>query len=226
MQFLYHSCAGEESITLDGEAFSYLIKVRRAKQGENLALRHLRDENLYTYCIAEIQPKKAILLKQGQRESPTYKGGVHLLWAIIEPKVIEKTLPMLNELGVSQISFFYADYSQRQFKLSLERMHKILINSCQQCGRSHLMKIEMLKDFAQVCEIYQDFYAFDFGGNDIKEVDFTTLPYLRVMIGAEGGFSMQERARFSKVITSNDQLILRSESASVLIAALARLRNT
>ena len=130
MQFLYHKDAGNPLVSVNDENVNYLMKVRRVQLGETLALRNLNDDNLYTYELSEIDKKALTLRLQASQNAPSnIKSHLHLLWAIIEPKIIEKTLPMLNELGVSRISFFYAAFSQGHFKLSLPRMEKILIQS-------------------------------------------------------------------------------------------------
>ena len=232
MQFLYQQNAGDSQIEIFNDDFTYIIKARRLQLDSVIKVRNLQDKKLYTYTIAEIKKKSALLTKIGEQDSqPSYSSPLHLLWAIIDPKVIEKTLPFLNELGISRISFFYAEFSQWQFSLNLQRMQKILISSCQQCGRIDLMELEVLKDFDCVCERYTPFYAFDFGGEDIrshnpfKRENNESLENasVRVMVGAEGGFSQRERQRFAKIITLNDTLILRSESASVFLASLAKL---
>lgn len=234
MQFLYLQNAGDSQIEVINDDFTYLIKARRFGIDSTLKVRNLKDKNLYTYVITEIKKKSALLTKISEQDSQSghYSSPLHLLWAIIDPKVIEKTLPFLNELGIPRISFFYAEFSQRQFSLNLQRMQKILISSCQQCGRIDLMELEVLKDFDSICERYAPFYAFDFGGMDIREhnpfkaKNNESLENVRVMVGAEGGFSQRERQRFAKIISLNDTLILRSESASVFLASVARLANT
>lgn len=231
MQFLYQQNAGDSQIEIINDDFAYLIKARRLQIDSVIKVRNLQDKKLYTYAITEIGKKSALLTKISEQDSQNSRSSpLHLLWAIIDPKVIEKTLPFLNELGIPSISFFYAEFSQRQFSLNLQRMQKILISSCQQCGRTDLMELEVLKDFDSICERYTPFYAFDFGGDDIRQHN----PFneclenanVRVMVGAEGGFSQRERQRFAKIITLNDTLILRSESASVFLASLARLTQT
>ena len=112
MQFLYHKDAGNPLVSVNDENVNYLMKVRRVQLGETLALRNLNDDNLYTYELSEIDKKALTLRLQASQNAPSnIKSHLHLLWAIIEPKIIEKTLPMLNELGVSRISFFYAAFS-------------------------------------------------------------------------------------------------------------------
>lgn len=107
MQFLYHKDAGNPLVSVNDENVNYLMKVRRVQLGETLALRNLNDDNLYTYELSEIDKKALTLRLQASQNAPSnIKSHLHLLWAIIEPKIIEKTLPMLNELGVSRISFF------------------------------------------------------------------------------------------------------------------------
>ncbi len=231
MQFLYQQNAGDFQVEIINDDFTYLIKARRFGVDSVVKMRNLKDKKLYTYAITEIKKKSALLTKISEQDSQnSHSSPLHLLWAIIDPKVIEKTLPFLNELGIPRISFFYAEFSQRQFSLNLQRMQKILISSSQQCGRIDLMELEALKDFDCVCERYAPFYAFDFGGMDVREhnpfkQDSKSLENasVRVMVGAEGGFSQRERQRFAKIITLNDTLILRSESASVFLASLARL---
>lgn len=234
MQFLYQPNAGDFQVEISDDDFTYLIKARRFGVDSVVKMRNLKDKKLYTYAITEIKKKSALLTKISEQDSQnSHSSPLHLLWAIIDPKVIEKTLPFLNELGIPRISFFYAEFSQRQFSLNLQRMQKILISSSQQCGRIDLMELEVLKDFDSICERYAPFYAFDFGGMDIREYnpfkqDSKDLENasVRVMVGAEGGFSQRERQRFAKIITLNDTLILRSESASVFLASLARLATT
>lgn len=227
MQFLYHKDVGVNELILEGEEFHYLCRVRRFGVGKVVALRNLRDGILYRYEILEVG-KKSLKLelieglsnKQDCEISESRQDfALHLLWAIIDPKVIEKSLPTLNELGVAKITFFYAQYSQHSFKPNLSRMEKILIQSCQQCGRAMLMELEILESFEKVCERYEDFSVFDFGGVSLSKAHgLKSKPY-RIMVGPEGGFSQKERERFKHIFSLPQAGILRSESACIFLAS-------
>jgi len=213
MQFLYYQNPTSD-IILTGDDHKYLFKVRRIKKNEIVKIRNLKDDYLYIYKIIDINKNKAFLKLKEKILAPNKpKKFFHLGWCIIDPKNIEKTLPTLNEIGVSKISFIYCDFSQRNFKLKLDRIVKILINSCQQCGRSNLMEIEVLNSIKEFIEKY-DFIALDFNGEEIKCKEYNKA----FLIGPEGGFSEEERKLFKEKIKLKG-FILRSESAACAIAS-------
>lgn len=215
MQFVYFPEPSTQ-ITLRGEEHKYLFKVRRLKKSDPVKIRTLKDDFLYIYRIDEINKKEAVLSLCEKIISPNRPHTfVHLAWCIVDPKNIEKTLPFLNETGVGKITFVYCDYSQKNFRLKPERIEKILINSCQQCGRSSLMQTEFLNSSSEFFSRYSDFYALDFDGEDIGCGLKPDKPFL---IGPEGGFSEEERACFKEKLKFRG-FILRSETAAVGISA-------
>jgi len=215
MQFLYYENP-QNNIIITGEDHKYLFKVRRIKANELVKIRNLKDDNLYIYKIDSINKKEAILSLQETVHSPNKPNKyLHIGWCIIDPKNIEKALPSLNEMGVSKISFVYCDYSQKNFKLKLDRLKKILINSSQQCGRSNLMEIEIINSSKEFFEKYKNFIAIDFNGKEFPcDID-TKEPFL---IGPEGGFSQTEKEKF-KTIYKFKSFILRSETAACALSA-------
>lgn len=227
MRFIYHSKSGLDSLFLDKETSHYLSKVLRLKAGAKIALRNMQDDNLYFYIISNAESKGILLHLDSQIKQinmPNYH--LHLIISIIESKIIEKMLPTLNELGVAKISFFYAKFSQRNFKLDLERLHKILLSSSQQCGRSALMEIEMLSDFSSVLKKYPHFLALDFNGEVLDsqlDLSLDSSGIYRILIGPEGGFSNEERTQFKRIISLPDSLILRTQSACAFIASAIKV---
>ena len=216
MQFLYSKDAGSATLTLTGEEHKYLFKVRRFEVGKELSFRNMKDDTRYEYRIEDISKKEATLIMiESYHDTNKPSKTLHLLWCIIDTKVIEKTLPMLNQLGLSKISFLYCDRSQKNFKPDLKRLEKILINSSQQCGRSDLMVLEVLPSLAEAMEKYGDFSVMDFGGDtEVAGVE-------AIMIGCEGGFSQDERQKLEKrqKIGINSPYILKSETAALTFAS-------
>jgi 16S rRNA (uracil1498-N3)-methyltransferase len=214
MQFLYYPNPTTQ-ITLTGDAHKYLFKVRRIKKNEKIKIRNLKDDFLYIYEIIDINKKEALLKLVEKIHSPSKPHKFfHLAWCVIDPKNIEKTLPSLNEIGVSKISFIYCDYSQRNFKLKLERLTKILINSSQQCGRSDMIEIEILNSSKEFFEKYPNFAVLDFDGEKIECKNINK----PILIGPEGGFSEDER-KFFKEKYRLEGFILRSETAACAISS-------
>lgn len=216
VQFLYHHGAGDSLLTLEGEPFHYLYKVRRTRAKEHIMLRNLKNHERYTYELVDISRKEARLKLLFKEDKPVIPARfIHLLWAIVEPKIIEKTLPALNELGVGKITFFYARYSQRDLRLDMERLERIFIHSCEQCGRSMPPNLELLNSFKEAYQMYPASAMLDFGGEVLQDGACEC-----IMIGPEGGFSEEERACGAQKFSAGN-LILRSESAAMF--ALARL---
>ncbi len=218
MQFVYSCDASNETLKVDGDIYKYLFKARREKLGSTIFFRNLIDNYLYEYEIFDITKKDATLrLLQKQEKVIEAKKKFHLIWAVVDPKTIEKQLPYLNEIGVDKITFFYADYSQKNFKLNLEKFEKILINSSQQCGRSSIIRLEVLNSLLEVLKNYDNCFVFNFSNNYIdnnKEIN-------RVVVGCEGGFSPKELENFSdeKIVGIDSNLILRSETAVTVLAS-------
>ncbi len=211
MQFLYLDEDLTKEIVLKNESFKYIIKVRRKKEGEILHVRNLKDDNLYTYKLKNIEKKSAVLEFLHVKKIPKKGGDFKLCWAVIDPKIIEKTLPMLNEMGVGGVDFIYTKFSQKNFKIDLSRLKRILISSCEQCGRSDLMSFKIYPNLKTYMEENSDFYVVDFGGKTFSKDDSIK----KVLVGCEGGFSEDERLLFDKekVLGFDSDLILRSQSA-------------
>lgn len=218
MQFLYDENASQNEITIAQESYRYLFKARRHRVGERVALRNLADDYIYFYRVENVSKKDAMLVLEDKKELVvTAKRYLHIGWCIIDPKTIEKTLPMLNEMGVAKISFIYCERSQKNFKINLERLKKILINSSQQCGRSKMMEMEIVDTLEEYFKRYPKSAVLDFGGNSIESSKFES-----ILIGCEGGFSDHEREQFTdKAVYSLDTpMILKSESAAIAVAAM------
>ncbi|NOX14813.1 MAG: 16S rRNA (uracil(1498)-N(3))-methyltransferase [Epsilonproteobacteria bacterium] len=218
MQFIFSKNSGENSLNLNTKEFAHIFKVRRVKNGETLFFRNLRDDMLYKYKLISIDKKEAILeLLERQEIKIEAKNHLHVGWCVVDPKIIEKTLPFLNELGVAKISFVYCQFSQKNFKIDTQRMKRILINSNQQCGRSSLMKIEILQNLKEFLILYPDCKIIDFSKNKIKRsANFTSF-----LVGCEGGFSKDEKKLMDEknILGIDNKMILRSETA-VLYACI------
>ncbi|MDX1808471.1 MAG: 16S rRNA (uracil(1498)-N(3))-methyltransferase [Sulfurospirillaceae bacterium] len=219
MQFIYHIEAQKTTLSLDAKEYAHVLKVRRSKVGDELFFRNMSDDVLYKYKIIDINKKFASLDLIGEEhlkiEAARY---LHVGWCVVDPKIIEKTIPYLNELGVAKISFVYCEFSQKNFKIDLNRIERILINSSQQCGRSKMMEIEIVDSLKDYFMLYPKSKMIDFSENKLqKENDLSSF-----LIGCEGGFSNVERNLFAHIdkIGLQTPMVLRSETALISICSL------
>ncbi len=219
MRFLFCDDAGAEQVVLKGEAYKYIVKVRRSKVGDPLALRRREASGtLYTYRLDSADGRQALLTLLRQEEANvTGKKPLHLGWCLIDPKSVEKVLPQLNELGVAKITFIGCERSQRQFKQDIERLKRILEASMQQCGRSEWMALESVPTLKHFIDAHPQTVVLDF----CEEVLGDPAGIETVLIGCEGGFSETERSLLAacRTVRLDTPLILRSESAAVAAAA-------
>lgn len=219
LRFIFDDNAGNETLSLRGEPYRYLVKVRRHETGETIGFRRPdRTETLYLYEIISIEARAIGLRLQKKRESVVKADrSLHLGWCIIESKSIEKVLPMLNELGVEKITFIYCDRSQKNFRPDFRRFERILQASMQQCGRSQMMEFQMMDNIDTFVQSYPESIVLDF----CDRVFDDSSDISHVIIGTEGGFSERERILFEalRIRRLDTPMILRSETAAAAVSA-------
>ncbi len=220
MQYLYHPEAGAETLTLEGESYRHLFKVRRARADTVLHLRNLKDDRLHSYRTVSLDRRRARLHRIESRELRIAPSRfLHLGWCLIDPKSIEKVLPSLNEIGVTKITFIRCVRSQRNFRLDLDRLRRILVHSSEQCGRSVLMELAEAESLDEFLKAENEAGLLDFS----EQVLGCGETLKTLIIGPEGGYDDTERSLFSpeRIYGFATATILRSESAAC--AAAARL---
>jgi 16S rRNA (uracil1498-N3)-methyltransferase len=219
MQFTYHINSGDSTLTIDGDLHKYLFKVRRHDKYKTLYFRNLIDNNIYKYKIDIIDKRKTTLsLINFEEKIITSDKKLHLGWCIIDSKSIEKQIASLNELGLDKITFIYCEYSQTKYKINLEKLNKLLINSSQQSGRSDIIKLSFANSLNEFLAKYPDTYLFNFSQNNINKY---TNEINTILLGCEGGFSKEEIAKYNpnKIVGINSDIILRSETAATTVVA-------
>lgn len=219
MQFSFHKDASSSILEIESDLYKYLIKARRHKIDDVIAFRNLEDKNIYIYKISSIDRKKALceLISHEEKiiENPK---KVHIGWCLVDPKTVEKSIASLNEIGVDKITFIYCEYSQKNFKLNLQKLQKILVNSSSQCGRSSIIKLQTCNSLDEFLKQNPNSYILDFSKTSIdsKKTEIDTF-----ILGCEGGFSKIEKENFDqdKIVGFDSNLILRSETAIISAAS-------
>lgn len=220
MQFFYHKYAGNEEIKLDSNEYHYLFNVRRFKKKHNVELkvRNLIDNNLYFY----IHKNNNIFSLRSKIVTKNNKDEFNLILALIEPKEIYDLLPFLNELDVTTLTIFYASFSQKNKVINLEKTKKILQYSSMQCGRSDIMKINIVNTLENVLEEFQDAFMIDFSieGDFLESKVNLELKKNGAIIGCEGGFSESERNIMKNKVKLKCKNILRSNTALIYVSSI------
>ena len=219
MQFTFDINCGNEFLEISDDTYKYLIKARRHKINDEIYFRNLKDNLIYLYKLNSIDRRTARFNLISQEEKIIQNDNkLHIAWCLVDPKTVEKYLASLNELGVDKITFVYCEYSQKNFKVNFEKLEKILVNSSSQCGRSSIIKLEVVNSLEEFLEENENVYFLDFSKTliDDKKTDIKTL-----VIGCEGGFSQDERFTFNKdnIVGFKSNIILRSETAILSAAA-------
>ena len=206
-------------LTIKGETFKYLIKVRRHSIGDEIQFRSRDNLSLlYKYELLEIDSRSVSLKRISMQENVVESTkNLHIAWCIIDNKSIEKVLPSLSEIGVKKISFIQCERSQKSFKIDLKRFHRILEASMQQCGRSTYIEFDSYKNIREFLTKFPDTKIFDFTDKTLENSSNIE----RVLIGCEGGFSPEERELFKEenVFRLDTDMVLRSESAVMAVAS-------
>lgn len=218
MQFNFCEVAGEENLSLDVKEYSHIFKVRRVAVGTEVDFSNLADGQIYTYEINDINKKEANLTLKGTKEAKKISTcKVHIGWCVVDSKTVEKHIAMLNEMGVEKITFVYAEFSQKSYKVDEKRLKRILVNSCEQSGRATLMKIEILQSVEEYIQTYPKSVIIDFSENFLRADDKIE----SFLVGPEGGFSQNERKLFidKEVFGLKSPNILRSETAVIGVCA-------
>lgn len=215
MQFSYNEFCGENILTVSDDTYKYLIKARRHKIGDKIYFRNLKNNYIYLYELVSIDRRNANFnLLSSEEKVLINNKSLHLGWCIVDPKTVEKYIASLNELGVEKITFIYSDFSQQNFKINIDKLEKILVNSSSQCGRSNIIKIAVSNSIEDFINENEDVHFLDFSqiSIDNKKDKIKTL-----VIGCEGGFSEEERSLFNKenIVGFNSSMILRSETAII-----------
>lgn len=219
MQFTYDENCGKDVLFVENEVYRYLFKARRHKIGDKIPFRNLKDSKLYLYEVINIDRRKASLnLVSSEEKIVENKRVLHLVWCMVEPKTVEKSITSLNEMGLKKITFIQCEYSQKNFKQNFEKLEKILINSSSQCGRSSIIELDTCDSLELFLKKTPNSYILDFSDTSIDEKKDNIET---IILGCEGGFSQTERDIFdkSKIVGFNSSLILRSESAATAIAS-------
>ena len=219
MQFTYHQNSGDELLKIDGDLHKYLFKVRRHNKSKNLFFRNMLDDILYEYEIVDINKKDTTLRMSGKKNMPIKpQKYLHIGWCVIDAKNIEKSLPMLNEIGVSKITFIRCRYSQNNIKINYQKLEKILINSSMQCGRSDKMVLDEVASLREFVSNNPECYMFNFSSNNIAN---SAKSIKTIVVGCEGGFCDDEVLMFEtdKIVGVSSNLVLRSESAVGVLAS-------
>jgi 16S rRNA (uracil1498-N3)-methyltransferase len=218
MQFNFCEVVGEKNLSLHVKEYSHIFKVRRIAVGAELDFSNLSDGKIYTYQIDDINKKEANLTLIGTKEVKEVSTcRVHIGWCVVDPKTVEKHIAMLNEMGVDKITFVYADFSQKNYKVDEKRLKRILINSCEQSGRATLLEIEVLNSVEEYLKFYPKSIVVDFSKNFLDGSEKIE----SFLVGPEGGFSQEERDLFTcrDIFGLKSPNILRSETAVVGVCA-------
>lgn len=194
---------GDRITVFDGIGHDYFCKVKEIKKDKTL---------LEIIETAENVGESAI--------------SVSLYLSVIKQDKFELAVQKATELGVKKIVPVYSAFTQRNFSLNYDRLNKIAVSACEQCGRSIVPIIEQALDFDELLNrtktTYMIFPWERESNGTLQAVLDKDKADISVFIGPEGGITEDEKNKLISVGAKSVTLgkrILRAETAA--IAALS-----
>ncbi len=222
MQYLYHQDAGKDELALSGKQFAHVFVSRRLKVGDELRVQKFKDTEKYIYKVADLQKKRASLRLARKETLPQYSCTTRsIALAVIDPKELKEAVRIMAQIGQSKFIFFYAERSQKNYKLNLDKVHEIVTHSFELSGNLCKPEFEIYKSMQDLLDdnLDKSVYMLDFAGESLDE-KLGTLDIL--LVGPEGGFTKNEQGLLQgKILSFKNPNTLSAKAAA--LAATAKL---
>lgn len=224
MRFYFPKIANSSRIELTGEAHTHAAYSLRIHPGDSLTIFDGSGID-YSCKVADIKKDRTILEVLDTAENPIEtKTDVTLYMSVIKPDKFELTVQKITELGVKTIVPVYTEYAQRNIKPNYDRLNKIVVSACEQCGRSRIPAVRQAIDFKEMLQRVQNTYMiFPWereAANTLKSAIDATKTEISVFVGPEGGISKAEANALvqsgARSVTLGKR-ILRAETAAISI---------
>ena len=223
-------------VPITGKEARHIHNVLRMKKGEMIILMDRAGQS-YEAKIEAVQHKevKAQITKTIPSLPPS-PVTISLAQALIKSHPMEYCIQKATELGVHSIHPFYSERTIIQLKSAhlknkMERWMEIMKSACKQCGRVTLPELntplrfeEMINNAANAKTLKIILWEDEEKG-DLKRLltSVTLVPHIFVIVGPEGGFTLNEinlarDAGFHTVSLGNR--ILRAETAALSLLSI------
>ncbi len=211
--------------SLCGQEAQHLIKVRRAKVGDNIVA-FCGDGFDYYFKITEILKDKVALKLLSKQPNKSYNAqNITVYLAMIKNEALVEAIDHLAELNVKHVKLFKADFSVATFdEKKIEKLKQTAIQASKQSERADIMQIEIInKNQIKTDAPQNTFFAYE---NSTGKID-TFKGDFALIIGPEGGFSAEEVEYFSSFAknVSLGNTILRAHVACVAGVSMLKAVN-
>ncbi|MDE7348311.1 MAG: 16S rRNA (uracil(1498)-N(3))-methyltransferase, partial [Clostridia bacterium] len=184
-------------ILVSGEEYTHMSKVLRHKVGYRIIV-NLDDGKDYHCTITEMNKDYAkVEVDEIVDNECKASASVTLFQALPKGDKLDLITQKCVELGVEKIVPFLSQFTNEN-KFNLQRLNRIALEACKQCGRARSAQVGELVDFDGLLSA-------------LEEYDTIILPYehakvgkisdvrglekgkkIALIIGSEGGFAQEE----------------------------------
>lgn len=229
--YIENELSENTQVVLDGDEFHHLKDVMRQRPNDEVVLFNGKGFDAIARII-RIDKKSAVLEVEKIVENDIMPNvNVTLFQAVCKGEKLSLITQKITELGARGLEVFYSKYTDIKDRTGkLDKLSKVSISACKQCGRSDELKISGVDDFNSMVEkakkLDKVYVAYENStGKTLYDCisKNANLANIGVIIGAEGGFSPEEIAILEKnnfEIVSLGKSILRTETASISSVAL------
>ncbi len=175
---------------LSGQEFFHAVKVVRLKVGYKLIV--CQGDDYDYYCTVEEIGKDQLIAKVDKKVSNDTELRYNVTLYIGANKDLDTVVQKAVELGACRIVPFTSQHSNVN-KINRDRLETIVMESSKQCGRSKLASVGELISFSEIdADDKQVFAFYEFERNNkVSDVTMNDKD-IAVVIGSEGGFSVEE----------------------------------
>ena len=215
-------------LVLEKEDTHYLKNVMRLREGDYVFLFNSKDGEFKGEIISSDKKNTKIKLIS-KIENINKEGKISLIFSLIKSSKLDYLIQKCTEVGVKN---FFPVISEKSIAkdLNIERIEKIIKESCEQSNQLYLPVIHTVEKLEKKLKSLNKnsvvFFADIYSANKkIDEVIKNNKNYeFYLLIGPEGDFSLKERDLLKSmdncIPISLGQNILRSETAAVVGLAL------
>ena len=215
----------ENDFIFEGDELLH-FNVLRCSVGEKVLC--LYEDGFDYLCeVTNISKKQAvakILEKVENTKNP--KVNITIFQALIKGEKLDLIVQKLTELGISTLQLFESEFAVAKANNNKqERLNKITMEACKQCGRGIPLKINNTIKFKDVLDKLNNYDTILFANEKVPTREKININgnNIAIIVGSEGGFSDEE---INKIMEHNittfglGSRILRAETACIVSAGI------